>query len=57
MFAWLIMDIVICSWNSIAIAFCDMMKHTTIVKRGTASDKQRAEASKTKYSGKKQRRR
>lgn len=37
--------------------FCNMIKHTTIMKRGTLSDKQRAEASKTNYSNKKQRRR
>ena len=35
--------------------FCNMIKYTTIMKRGTASDKQRAEASKTKYSNKKPR--
>lgn len=46
------------NWSKLKISyFCNMIKYTTIMKRGTVSEKQRTEALKTKYSNKKQYRR
>ena len=45
------------NWSKWKVSyFCYMIKYTSIMKLGTASDKARAEASKSNYSNKKRRR-